>query len=109
MIDKKQTIISVDEYKAFAGIEGKKQDAQHLSLIEAASAFIKARLAWEDEDYKEYDEWPADIKLACCQLVQYYYKNEYRSSLSAGGMAVSYTPGLVPNHIYLLLANYMAI
>ena len=51
---------------------------------------------------------PADVKLACLELVDYYYKEEHRAKRSFGGTTVEYeqTKNSWPFHIQSILNNY---
>lgn len=51
---------------------------------------------------------PADLKLACLQLVKYYRSNEYKASISGAGQSVSYVSlsSNIPRHVLSILSAY---
>lgn len=55
-----------------------------------------------------YEETPADLKLACFELVDYYYNGEHKAKKSFGGTSIEYQPTVDewPFHIQGILNMY---
>lgn len=57
-----------------------------------------------------YDKTPEDLKLACLDLVEYYYKEQSTTRKSSGSTALEYiTTENLPSHIKRILDLYRAL